>query len=232
MNTLRRFVGRIDAFVGGGWAELPPGWVLAVAAGVLFVEAGMLVGLFLPGSGVPLTLGVLVSTNVVELPWAVLVSAVASTVGAQFAFARARNGEGSALPLFVESAFPKLARVRSRATALVALSAQWCAIAGRMFGGLRTVMPRLLATSPLTRARYGFLDAVASFVWAAALVSVGAVAGQYSAGRVAYVTVGAVLVATTAIRIGVRMNPRSAAEPPKPSTRGAGVGAIRPWVRV
>lgn len=164
-----------------------PVWVVfAVVFALLAFESASLLGLFTPGNSVPITLGVLTSIGVV--PWlpAVVAAAVASSMGAQWAFWHSRRtdtvlGLGraeSALPAGVlrfVSGLTTQARSRPRAVATT----------GHLIGGIRTIMPRLVATSSLRQREYAVLSLLAAVVWAAVLVTAGAWLGDRTIIRTA-----------------------------------------------
>ncbi|MBM7243044.1 hypothetical protein HQO12_08085 [Rhodococcus fascians] len=164
-----------------------PVWVVfAVVFALLAFESASLLGLFTPGNSVPITLGMLTSIGVV--PWlpAVVAAAVASSMGAQWAFWHSRRtdtvlGLGraeSALPAGVlrfVSGLTTQARSRPRAVATT----------GHLIGGIRTVMPRLVATSSLRQREYAVLSLLAAVVWAAVLVTAGAWLGDRTIIRTA-----------------------------------------------
>ncbi|MGV8873204.1 MAG: hypothetical protein ACOH2Q_11815 [Rhodococcus sp. (in: high G+C Gram-positive bacteria)] len=164
-----------------------PVWVVFVGVVLLLAfESGSLLGLFTPGNSVPITLGVLTSIGVV--PWlpAVATAAVASSMGAQWALWRSRRSNTVLGSVRVEAAMPRtLMRVVLGVTASAQRRPRTVAAAGHLVGGIRTVTPRLLASTTLRRREYAVISLVAAGVWATALVSLGTWLGDQTAIRTA-----------------------------------------------
>lgn len=125
-----------------------PVWVVfAVVFALLAFESASLLGLFTPGNSVPITLGMLTSIGVV--PWlpAVVAAAVASSMGAQWAFWHSRRTDTVLGLGRAESALPAgVLRFASGLTTQARSRPRAVATTGHLIGGIRTVMPRLVAT--------------------------------------------------------------------------------------
>ncbi|GHP18083.1 hypothetical protein RN2511_028190 [Rhodococcus sp. NKCM2511] len=164
-----------------------PVWVVfAVVFALLAFESASLLGLFTPGNSVPITLGVLTSIGVV--PWlpAVVAAAVASSIGAQWAFWHSRHTDTVLGLGRAESALPAgVMRVVLGLTTQARSRPRAVATAGHLIGGIRTVTPRLVATSSLRCREYAVLSLLAAVVWAAVLVSAGAWLGDRTIIRTA-----------------------------------------------
>lgn len=164
-----------------------PVWVVFTIVFVLLAfESATLLGLFTPGNSVPITLGVLTSIGVV--PWlpAVVTAAVASSMGAQWAFWHSRRTATVSGLGRVESALPAaVMRVVLGLTTQARSRPRAVATAGHLIGGIRTVTPRLVATSSLRHREYALLSLLAAVVWAAVLVSAGAWLGDRTIIRTA-----------------------------------------------
>lgn len=164
-----------------------PVWVVFVGVAVLLAfESGSPLGLFTPGNNVPIALGVLTSIGVV--PWlpAVVTAAVASSIGAQWALWRGRRTNTILGSARVEAAIGRpMMRVVLGVTASVERRPRAVAVAGHLVGGIRTITPRLLASTSLRQREYAVLSLLAAGVWAAALVTVGAWLGDQSVVRTA-----------------------------------------------
>ncbi|MBJ8339656.1 hypothetical protein JGU71_12235 [Antrihabitans sp. YC3-6] len=153
--------------------------LLAVIAAILVVESGSVVGVLLPGSSIVLSLGVLVGTGTVPMLPAVCVVAIATTVGTQYSFLRAREQVAT---FEVSRGLDELTGGRlSRAVAATQRmsdrSPRAVSFGAPLFGGIRTLAPRFLAQSPIRYQQFAGLSALSAWVWSVVLVSVGAVAG-------------------------------------------------------
>lgn len=162
-----------------------PVWVVLVGVVVLLAfESGSLLGLFTPGNSVPITLGVLASIGVV--PWlaAVLLAAGASSGGAQYAFSRCRRS-GTVLGLGrIEPRVPRfILRFVGRLSTQADTRPLLVAAGGHLVGGVRTVVPRLLAATTIGRREYGIVSVGAAFVWSATLVTLGSWLGSHETVR-------------------------------------------------
>ncbi|MBX5333818.1 hypothetical protein HQO90_22735 [Rhodococcus fascians] len=164
-----------------------PVWVVfAVVFALLAFESASLLGLFTPGNSVPITLGVLTSIGVV--PWlpAVVAAAVASSMGAQWAFWHSRRADTVLGLGRAESALPAgVLRFASGLTTQARSRPRAVATTGHLIGGIRTIMPRLVATSSLRQREYAVLSLLAAVVWAAVLVTAGAWLGDRTIIRTA-----------------------------------------------
>jgi membrane-associated protein len=158
-------------------ASVPGALLLLVVAAVLVVEAGLLVGLLVPGSTVVLALGALAGTGAISTGWAVTVAAAATTVGCQWSFLSARkHGREHALPQFL-TRFAG-ASALSTAGSLSRTRLHALSFAAPLIGGLRTIAPRVLANSSLPYWRFAALTSAAAVSWAGLLVSLGILAGS------------------------------------------------------
>lgn len=145
-------------------ASVPAALLLVVVAALLVVEAGLLVGLAVPGSTVVLALGALAGTGAISAGWAITVAAAATTIGCQLSFLSARRRGGVlAVPQF----FGKFAGARG-ASALYAVGSfsrrrpQAVSFTAPLIGGLRTLAPRVLANSSLPYWRFAALTSAAA----------------------------------------------------------------------
>lgn len=146
---------------------LPGPLVLMIVAVLLAAESGLLVGIVLPGATVPLGLGLLSRLGTVDFTAAVLTVAGATLVGSQLSFLRARR-------------FRELRRagpLLKRATALLNRHPGTGIAAGRLVGGMRTVVPVVAARAGMRHRRFLVCDAPAALCWAGVLVTLGHVAG-------------------------------------------------------
>ncbi|WP_060575111.1 MULTISPECIES: DedA family protein [unclassified Pseudonocardia] len=154
--------------------------VLLVAALVLVAEAGLLVGVVLPGISVTVGLGVLAGTGTVPLPAAAVAAVTASVAGPSLGYWRARRA--GVRPLHDDARVPPPARrvlrlAESRPAVAVAVG-QWFAVA-------RTLVPRL-AGHVLAYPRFLLVSVPVAAAWSSATFTLGTLlaAGSEAAARI------------------------------------------------
>ena len=217
-------------------AGLPAAGVLAVAALVLALESGVLVGLFLPGSSLLLALGFLAGNGVVSA-WAVaLVGGAASALGCQFGFWRARRhrlldpesgGDLLDPPNRVERRLIDRAgrdRVRRVLAALDRRAGPAVAVC-QFLSVVRTLMPRLAGRAGVSRRRFASANAPMAFAWAALVSTLGLLAGEaYERVEAAVGLAGPpVLVAAAVVAwVVVKLRRRRSAPEPEPEVERTG----------
>ena len=160
----------IDALVG-----LPPWVILILVFALPAAEAGLLVGVFIPGETAVLLGGVVAHGGGLPL-WAVVVAAAAgAAVGDQAGFLLGRR-YGSRLvdhlPAMVRRSGDldrALDLIRRRGAAAVALG-RWAAL-------LRALVPGAAGTSGMTQARFTLANVLGGTVWATAIAVAGYVVG-------------------------------------------------------
>lgn len=191
-------------------ADVPGPLILLVAAIMLAAETRLLVGIVLPGATVPLSLGVLSQVGSVN-HWAAVFAVVAgSLLGSQLSFRAARRRLPAGFGMLSSRAEPLLVR----ASALLAQRPAFGAAAGRMIGGVRTVVPIVAARAGVPHARFAAGDVPAALVWAAGLVGLGHIAGAaFDEVRLAVGLVGLPLILVVAsIHYGLRWLSRAGGE--------------------
>jgi membrane-associated protein len=151
---------------------LPGPMVLMIVAVLLAAESGLIVGVVLPGATVPLGLGLLSRFGTVDFTAAVLTVAGATLVGSQLSFLRARGRDPRVFRL-LRRAEPLL----KRAKALLNRHPGTGMAAGRLVGGVRTVVPVVAARAGVPHRRFLACDVPAALVWSGVLVTLGHVAG-------------------------------------------------------
>ncbi|CAM3266793.1 VTT domain-containing protein [Prescottella defluvii] len=168
-------------------ARLPAGLLLACVAALLVLESGVLVGIVAPGSSIPLTLGILVAVGAVELVESIVVVAVASRAGSQWAFTRARRSGIAVLPRRLESALPeRIARWQRRVPAQFGTRPWLAALTGQLIGTVRTLSPRALAMSSMRRREFAVATLVGATLWSGAFVTIGVAGGGNETFRSLY----------------------------------------------
>nr|WP_218888715.1 VTT domain-containing protein [Saccharopolyspora hordei] len=141
---------------------------------VLFAESGFVVGLFLPGTGTVLALGLLAGSGVVQVWLAAVCASAATALGCQHSFHRGRRGGLVRRELVKRVGEERLTRVESslegRAEVTVAVS--------QCFAAVRTLVPRLAARTGMTRLRFTLCNLPVAIAWATTLVLLGALSGD------------------------------------------------------
>lgn len=195
---------------------LPTPLVLLVVAVVLAAESGLIVGIVLPGATMALGLGLLSRLGEVGFLTAVLTVAAASLLGSQLAFLAARRREPAGFGLLRRRAEPLL----TRASSLLSRRPTTGAAAGRLIGGVRTVVPVVAARAGVPYARFAAGDVPAALGWAFLLVGLGNVAGAaFDQVRLVIGLVGPpLLIVALAVYWGRKWVGRWAASRPLPQT--------------
>lgn len=134
---------------------------LVIAAIVLAMESGLLVGVVLPGAPLVLGLGLLSRFGVVGFADAVLTVAAATLLGSQLAFLAARRRDPAGFGLLRRRAGPLL----TRAEVLVRRYPMGVAV-GRLVGGVRTVTPVVAAHAGVRYRSFAAADVLAALGWA------------------------------------------------------------------
>jgi membrane-associated protein len=182
-------------------AALPVPVVLGVAAALLVVESGTLVGMVLPGTTVLVALGLWSHAVPGALPAAIAVAAPATVAGAHLGWWHGRTGPivraqltgrlGLLVQTHAERARRWLAGRGPVATATLLACGHWAAAA-------RPVMPRVAGGAGVPYRVVGPTVAVSGMAWAATLVLLGNRIGAHvlaHAGWLPVVVVGLLIVA-------------------------------------
>ncbi|KAA5833482.1 VTT domain-containing protein [Saccharopolyspora hirsuta] len=155
-------------------AGIPGPLALIAAAAVLFAESGLVVGVFLPGTGTVLALGLLAGQGVVEVWLAAVCASAATALGCQHSFYRGRRGGLLRRELVKRFGEERLTRLESsldgRAEVTVAVS--------QCFAAVRTLVPRLAARTDMTHLRFTLCNLPVAITWATTLVLLGAWSGD------------------------------------------------------
>ncbi|QII09252.1 hypothetical protein BH93_27145 (plasmid) [Rhodococcoides fascians A25f] len=174
--------------------------VLVVAAAILLVESGLLVGFLLPGTGTVLAVGALVGLGELDPVVTSIILIASSTAGAQLAFRSIRRGSCRA-DIAGSNRFARLINgVLARARRLFSGDASVGTVTTHFVGGARTLGPRLAAGSSLSFPRFAVLNIAAATVWVTLLVTTGSVLGANPAW-IPWVTCAFVVAAVGLITI-------------------------------
>ncbi|MEU8147199.1 VTT domain-containing protein [Nonomuraea sp. NPDC048901] len=164
--------------------QLSPPLVLIVGWLLIVAEAGLLIGVFLPGTSVLVALGYLSHLGVVPLGTTVAVAAFAAITGTQLSFlmgrrralgreralggrrilGRRRNG-------LAPRRFDALAGFWEHGRRLLVRRGVWAVLAGQWLGSARTLVPRLAGWSGMSYRAFACASLPAAAAWAATLVS-------------------------------------------------------------
>lgn len=203
----------LDALLG-----LPPWLVLLLVFALPAAEAGLLVGMFIPGETAVLVGGVIAHGGGLPL-WAVVVAAAAgAAAGDQVGFLLGRRYG----PRLVDH-LPSIVRrsgdldrsldlIRRRGAAAVALG-RWAAV-------LRALVPGAAGTSGMTHGRFTVANVLGGTLWAAAIAVAGYLVGAsyqslaHNLGIVGDIAVVAAVVAAAAWWSRTRRNRSHAASDP------------------
>jgi membrane-associated protein len=146
--------------------QLSPPLVLIVGWLLIVAEAGLLIGVFLPGTSVLVALGYLSHLDVVPLGATIAVAASAAVTGTQLSFLLGKRRKGpspwqpGALSAFWEGGRRLLVR-----------RGIWAVMVGQWLGAARTLVPRLAGWSGMPYSAYACASLPAAGMWAATLVS-------------------------------------------------------------
>ncbi|MER7080690.1 membrane-associated protein [Saccharopolyspora kobensis] len=155
-------------------AGIPGPLALIAAMAVLFAESGLLIGVFLPGTGTVLAIGLLAGSGVVEVWLAAACASAATALGCQHSFYRGRRGGLLRREVVKRLGEQRMALLESsldgRAEVTVAVS--------QCFAAVRTLVPRLAARTEMSQLRFTLCNLPVAIAWATTLVLLGAWSGE------------------------------------------------------
>jgi membrane-associated protein len=182
-------------------AALPVPAVLVVAAALLLVESGTLVGMALPGTTLLVALGLWSHAVPGALPAAVAVGAAATVAGAHVSWWRGRTStQGSrwqALHTRAEQAKRWLAGRGPLATAALLVCGHWAAAA-------RPIMPRVAGGAGVPYRIAGPALTISGTAWAATLVLLGNRVGPHVLTHAGWAPVVVVVLLIGALALRAR----------------------------
>jgi membrane-associated protein len=167
--------------------HLPGGWILALTGLAMVVEAGLLVGLMIPGTTLLLTLGILTQLGVVPLAASLPTAIAATALGAQLGFWRGRTAGVPLTRLVARSGRFLGAQPLERAGRLVARHRGRAVAVGHWSSFGRNLVPRLAAAGRMPYRIFATAVVPSAALWASAMVLIGytqAAALQHYAGLV------------------------------------------------
>lgn len=157
-------------------------WALWITAAIIFAECALLLGFFLPGDTLLFSVGILVSTGVIDhhIGFVCLVLSLAAVTGNAVGYELGR-GLGPAVlerPRRSLATPDQLARTR----AFFERHGAWAIILARFVSVVRTLITVVAGAARMPRGTYLLYSAIGGVVWAAGLTALG-----YGLGNVPFV---------------------------------------------
>jgi membrane-associated protein len=146
--------------------QLSPPLVLIVGWLLIVAEAGLLIGVLLPGTSVLVALGYLSHLGVVPLGATIGVAAFAAVTGTQLSFVLGRRRKGLS-PRRLDA----LSGFWERGRRLLVRRGVWAVMAGQWLGSARTLVPRLAGWSDMPYRVFACASLPAAAAWAATFVT-------------------------------------------------------------
>ena len=148
-------------------------WALWITAAIIFAECALLLGFFLPGDTLLFSVGILVSTGVIDHHIAVvcLVLSIAAVAGNAVGY---ELGRGLGPKLFEN---PRRSLVTpdqiARTRAFFEHHGPWAIVLARFVSVVRTLITVVAGVARMPRHTYLFYSAVGGVAWAAGLTALG-----------------------------------------------------------
>ncbi|MER6009014.1 DedA family protein [Nonomuraea angiospora] len=146
--------------------QLSPPLVLIVGWLLIVAEAGLLIGVLLPGTSVLVALGYLSHLGVVPLGATIAVAAFAAVTGTQLSFLLGRRRKGPSA-----TRLDALSRFWERGRLLLVRRGVWAVMVGQWLGSARTLVPRLAGWSGMPYRAFACASMPVAGTWAATLVT-------------------------------------------------------------
>lgn len=157
-------------------AGLPVPLVMGVVTLALAVEAGLMIGLILPGTSILLTIGFLAQREYLPLPAAIAAGVAGGVLGAQLGYWLGRRGKGlSVAAKWTNRVAPK---IWTRANALVADRGFWAVVSGQWLVSARTITPRVAGWVELPYRTFAMASLPSAAAWGTFWSLVGFFVGQ------------------------------------------------------
>lgn len=148
---------------------LPVPVVLAAIVGVLVVEAGLLIGVFVPGTACTLAAGALAALGVLPLPAVLGCTVLGAVAGGQVGYWRGRRQRREPAPVACVTRFVQWSRLRAMLTdrpRTVVASGQW-------LSWCRMLVPRCAGWAGVQHLRFSLAQGASATSWASTLTVVG-----------------------------------------------------------
>jgi membrane protein DedA with SNARE-associated domain len=207
------------------------GWsAYALVGGFAFAEAGIFIGVVLPGETALFIGGVLAAQGRVSLPIMMVVGSVAAVAGDSLGYEIGRL------------AGPRVRRTRlsraigdarwKRAEDVVRRRGPAALIVGRWVGVVRTLVPTVSGMSHMPYRKFLFYNAIGGISWAVVVIAIGYLAGASWRRIESYLGIGTrALVLACAVLVIVYLAIRWTRRPPR-WLRALGRVARQAWNRV
>lgn len=147
--------------------------LLGIAALLLFIESGFLIGLFIPASSTVLTVGAVAGTGNTHLMLSAVALTAGTTAGSQLSFARHKYTRPARPNLRVLAGINAWAHTQFNRHPLTGSTLS------HLISGARTIGPRFAATTAMPYRHFAIADTLAALTWVSALLLAGRTIGQY-----------------------------------------------------
>ncbi|WP_424529281.1 DedA family protein [Sphaerisporangium viridialbum] len=149
--------------------QLSPPLLLAVGWLLIVAEAGLLIGVVLPGTSVLVALGYFSHLGVLPLGVTIAVAASAAVTGTQLSYLWGRRRRGSpSAHVLADRLAPGL---WERGRRLVVRRGVWAVVGAQWLGSARTLVPRLAGWAGLPYRSFASASVPVACAWAATLVT-------------------------------------------------------------
>lgn len=180
---------------------LPAPLFLSMVTLALIAEAGLLVGLVIPGTTVVLTAGAVAQLTAVPLPAAVAAAAAGAVAGGQLGYRRGHRRRSEPAPIeggarIVPAVWPAIHRNMHRRTVQTVLIGQWVP-----YG--RALVPRAAGWAGTPRRTFTVVQTTSAVAWAGVLTTVGYSTATAARGNLPVVLAlaGAVVLCGLVVRV-------------------------------
>jgi len=156
-------------------APLAPFLIYLIAAGLVFLETGVLLGFFLPGDSLLFSAGlVAASTKNVNIVILVIVIFLGAFFGDQVGFVLGRTVGRSYLD---KHDSPRIKRMVARSERFYEQTGWWAVVAARFFPWIRTFVPPIAGASKMNYYKFLSANALGGLLWGGGIT----LAGYYAA---------------------------------------------------
>ncbi|MEI7697823.1 MAG: DedA family protein [Actinomycetes bacterium] len=156
-------------------APLAPFLIYLIAAGLIFLETGVLLGFFLPGDSLLFSAGlVAASTKNVNIVILVIVIFLGAFFGDQVGFVLGRTVGRSYLD---KHDSPRIKRMVAQSERFYEQTGWWAVVAARFFPWIRTFVPPIAGASKMNYYKFLSANALGGLLWGGGIT----LAGYYAA---------------------------------------------------
>ena len=156
-------------------APLAPFLIYLIAAGLIFLETGVLLGFFLPGDSLLFSAGlVAASTKNVNIVILVIVIFLGAFFGDQVGFVLGRTVGRSYLDRHDS---PRIKRMVAQSERFYEQTGWWAVVAARFFPWIRTFVPPIAGASKMNYYKFLSANALGGLLWGGGIT----LAGYYAA---------------------------------------------------